>query len=272
MTAEPDPVTGSAQEPEGRRSDSPGEPPRRSPVQVLWAAVREIVIVVVLAMVLSLTVKTFLVQPFHIPSGSMENTLVKDDRVIVSKLTPGPVDLERGDIVVFADPGGWLGDLPELPRSPLTQLLVFLGLAPDDSKEHLIKRVIGRPGDSVECCDTSGRLVVNGTSIDEPYIKPGDTPSGGRPPFAITVPPDRVWVMGDHRSDSADSRVHDDGTGATGSVPIDGVTGRAIAIVWPLSHLGWLTAPEAVFGSVPPPQAAPTGSAAPQPSSTGASP
>jgi signal peptidase I len=206
-------------------------------------------------MALSLLVKTFLIQPFHIPSASMEDTLIKDDRVIVSKLTPGPFDLARGDIVVFADPDGWLGDLPEVSRTPLSRLLIFLGLAPDDSNEHLIKRVIGLPGDNVSCCDVDGRVQVNGTSIVEPYIKPGDTPNGGREPFSITVPEGRVWVMGDHRSDSADSRLHDDGTGAVGSVPIDKITGRAVATVWPLARVTWLTAPERVFGSVPPPSA-----------------
>jgi len=269
MSSEPDPLL----DPKEERRLSRAEPecgasatveaPRRTVLQSLWAGVREVVIVVGMAMVLSLLVKTFLVQPFHIPSGSMENTLVKDDRVIVSKLTPGPFDLARGDVVVFSDPDGWLGELPEVPRSPLSRLLIFLGLAPDDSNEHLIKRVIGLPGDTVSCCDKDGRVQVNGTSIVEPYLKPGDTPNGGREPFSITVPQGRVWVMGDHRSDSADSRLHDDGTGATGSVPIDDITGRSVAVVWPLDHVTWLTAPERVFGSVPPPGKAPASSAKP---------
>ncbi|MGB8380993.1 MAG: signal peptidase I [Dermatophilaceae bacterium] len=276
MSAESDPLLDPREErrPDGANPDTgPGDPsetPGRTVLQSLWAGVREVLIVVGMAMVLSLLVKTFLVQPFHIPSGSMENTLVKDDRVIVSKLTPGPFDLARGDVVVFSDPDGWLGELPEVPRSPLNRLLIFLGLAPDDSNEHLIKRVIGLPGDAVSCCDAEGRVQVNGTSVTEPYLKPGDSPNGGREPFSITVPQGRVWVMGDHRSDSADSRLHDDGTGATGSVPIDDITGRAVAVVWPLDHVTWLTAPERVFGSVPgpgtsktPPSSAKTGHPSP---------
>ncbi|MBK8756333.1 MAG: signal peptidase I [Actinomycetales bacterium] len=224
----------------------------------LLAAAREVVIVVSLAMVLSLIVKTFLLQPFHIPSGSMEDTLIKDDRVVVGKLTPGPIALQRGDVVVFADPDNWLGEVPVKQRTPIQSLLIFLGLAPDDSDEHLIKRVIGLPGDTVACCDVQGRVSVNGVAIVEPYVKPGDTPGGGRPDFSVVVPAGKVWVMGDHRSDSADSRMHDDGTGALGSVPIDKIHGRALMIVWPLSRLTWITAPQSVFGSVPAPTSAPT--------------
>ena len=145
-------------------------------------------------------------QPFHIPSGSMEDTLIKDDRVLVSKLTPGPFALHRGDIVVFTDPDHWLGDVAPVERSPLRSALIFLGLVPDDSHEHLIKRVIGLPGDHVTCCTAGGQITVNGSPITEPYIKPGDSPGGGRSAFDIVVPADKVWVMGDHRSDSADSR------------------------------------------------------------------
>jgi signal peptidase I len=234
----------------GGTSGATGET-RRSFAGWLLSAVREVVIVVSLAMVLSLVVKTFLLQPFHIPSGSMEDTLIKDDRVVVGKLTPGPIALQRGDVVVFADPGNWLGDVPVKQRTPVQSLLIFLGLAPDDSDEHLIKRVIGLPGDKVACCDVQGRVTVNGVAIVEPYVKPGDTPGGGRPDFSIVVPAGKVWVMGDHRSDSADSRMHDDGTGALGSVPIDKIHGRALMVVWPLSRLSWITAPQSVFGSVP---------------------
>lgn len=248
-----DPAGGPGEDPAGGRAAGPGDDPGsgRTVGQALWAGVREVAIVLGSAMVLSLLVKTFLVQPFHIPSGSMENTLVKDDRVVVSKLTPHLVSLSRGDVVVFSDPDHWLGDLPDVARSPLSRLLIFLGLAPDDSNDHLIKRVIGLPGDTVVCCDKDGRVAVNGVSITEPYLKPGDTPGGGRPAFSVTVPAGRVWVMGDHRSDSSDSRLHDDGTGAKGSVPIDKITGRAVAVVWPVDHITWLAAPERVFGSVP---------------------
>ncbi|MEO7061595.1 MAG: signal peptidase I [Lapillicoccus sp.] len=224
----------------------------------MWGGIKEILIIAVMAMVLSFVVKTWLIQAFYIPSGSMENTLMIDDRVIVSKLTPGPVDLSRGDIVVFQDPGHWLPTLPSAAEEPGVRGVVhrglqFVGLLPDDSDDHLIKRVIGLPGDHVVCCSTDGRLTVNGVAITENYIKPGDTPGGGKQPFDIVVPAGRVWVMGDHRSDSSDSRFHDDGTGATGSVPIDDITGRAVTIVWPVDHVKWLSAPGNVFGSVPAP-------------------
>lgn len=231
---------------------------QRTVLQTVWAGVREILIVVGLATVLSFLIKTFLAQPFHIPSGSMEDTLVRDDRVVVSKLTPSPFALQRGDVVVFSDPDHWLGEVPATDRSALHSALVFIGLAPDDSHEYLIKRVVGLPGDQVSCCDTAGRLVVNGAPVQEPYVKPGDSPAGGRPGFRITVPKDRVWVMGDHRSDSADSRLHDDGTGALGSVPISAIKGRAVMIVWPLSRVTWLSVPDRVFGSVPATPPAPT--------------
>jgi signal peptidase I len=239
-------------------------------LQNVWGGVKEILIIAVMALVLSFIVKTWLIQAFYIPSGSMENTLVRDDRVIVSKLTPGPFDLNRGDIVVFKDPGNWLGTVPTTSeggtRESVKRVMQFIGLLPDDSDDHLIKRVIGLPGDHVVCCDKDGKLTVNGVSITEPYIKPGDTPGGGKAAFDITVPAGRVWVMGDHRSDSSDSRFHDDGTGATGSVPIDDITGRAVMIVWPIDHVKWLSVPERVYAEIP----APSGQPAPTPASTGA--
>jgi len=223
--------------------------------EAVWAGIREIVIVVVMATVLSFVVKTWLLQAFYIPSGSMEDTLVRDDRVIVSKLTPGPFDLARGDIVVFEDPGNWLMEAPKVQRTGLKgalhTTLVFVGLLPDDSDNHLIKRVVGLPGDHVLCCDKDAQLVINGASVTEPYVRAGDTPNGDRPPFDIVVPPGRLWVMGDHRSDSSDSRLHDDGKGATGSVPIGKVTGRAVTVVWPIDHVTWLSRPDRVFRSVP---------------------
>ncbi|MDN5765259.1 MAG: signal peptidase I [Humibacillus sp.] len=223
------------------------------------AGIREIIIVIVLAMALSFVVKTWLFQAFYIPSGSMENTLVRDDRVIVSKLTPGPFDLRRGDVVVFEDPGTptpWLAGLNNTPSTvggPFHDALVFVGLLPEDSENHLIKRVIGLPGDHVQADGTTGKIKVNGVEITEPYIKPGDAPSEGKP-FNIVVPQGKVWVMGDHRSDSADSRYHDgDSGGVDGSVPIDKIVGRALFIVWPIEHVTWLGVPERTFAQVPSP-------------------
>ena len=243
--------------------DEPAEEkPRRGFGETLLAGLKEIVIVVVLAMALSFVVKTWLFQAFYIPSGSMENTLVRDDRVIVSKLTPGPFDLRRGDVVVFEDPGTpspWLSGAENDHSTlggPFHDALVFVGLLPEDAENHLIKRVIGLPGDHVQADGKTGKIKVNGVEITEPYIKPGDAPSEGKS-FDIVVPPDRVWVMGDHRSDSSDSRWHDDGTGSTGSVPISKIVGRALFIVWPIDHVTWLGVPERTFGSVPAPSTTP---------------
>lgn len=227
----------------------------RPGASAILAGLREAVIVVSIALALSLLVKTFLLQAFFIPSGSMENTLLVGDRVVVSKLTPGLFALQRGDIVVFTDPDGWLpttvppDDGPV--RGAIRSALTFVGLLPNDSGNHLIKRLIGMPGDHVVCCDADGKLKVNGKVINEPYIFKGNEPSERT--FDITVPPGRVWVMGDHRQASEDSRYHDDGKGNTGSVPVADVTGKAFALVWPLGRASWLSRPEATFAKVPSP-------------------
>lgn len=233
---------------------APTPAPRGRGGRMAVAAVREVVLVLVMAMVLSFVVKTWLLQAFYIPSGSMEDTLLVGDRVVVSKLTPGPFDLKRGDVVVFQDPGGWLGDLPTVERTGASgavhDALVFVGLLPSESEDHLIKRVIGLPGDHVQCCDAKGHLMVNGKAVTETYLKTGDVASAMK--FDIHVPAGKVWVMGDHRSDSEDSRFHDPGgTGAQGSVPVDDITGRAVSIVWPFDRFGWLSDHPEVFGAVP---------------------
>ena len=217
-------------------------------------AIGGLLAVLVIALGLSLLIKTFLVQAFFIPSPSMESTLIRGDRVLVSKLTPGPFDLKRGEVVVFADPDNWLSSTGRAPegaiREGLRSTLVFVGLLPADSDEHLIKRLIGLPGDKVVCCDASNRLTVNGVSIDEPYIYGDDQPSEMK--FSITVPADHIWVMGDHRKVSQDSRFHqDDASG--GSVPIEDVVGRAFVKVWPLDRFGLLRVPSATFAQVPAP-------------------
>jgi signal peptidase I len=209
----------------------------------LFAAVREIALVLLIALGLSLLIKTFLVQAFFIPSVSMENTLLIGDRVLVSKLTPGPFELKHGDVVVFADSGKWLPSSDHQSEGPIRDGirsgLMFVGLLPAESDEHLIKRVIGLPGDKVACCDAKGWVTVNGTAIDEPYLYPGDEPSGQ--PFSITVPAGRLWVMGDHRADSADSRSHTEAFG--GTIPLSDVVGKAFVKVWPLKRIGTLPDP-----------------------------
>jgi signal peptidase I len=231
-------------------------PPRRRSGAL--GLLRETVLVVGIALVLSLIIKTFLVQAFYIPSGSMENTLLTGDKVIVSKLTPGPFDLKRGDIVVFKDPGGWLDPTVPAQRSKLGGAihdgLTFIGLLPNDADDHLIKRIIGLPGDHVVCCTAQGLITVNGVPIHEPYIYPGNAPSDKN--FDITVPAGKIWVMGDHREISRDSRFNDpSGNGSDGSVPIDLVVGRAVVIVWPVSRAGWLGVPNSTFAKVPAPTA-----------------
>ncbi|NAZ78052.1 signal peptidase I [Kineococcus sp. T13] len=234
-------------DPDADASAQEGPPaPRRSPAGGVLAAVKETVLVVAVALVVSLVVKTFLLQAFFIPSQSMERTLDIGDRVVVSKLSPGPFELHRGDVVVFSDPGGWLTQSAPAQRGPVgtvvAEALTFVGLLPEDSDDHLIKRVVGLPGDRVACCDASGRVSVNDTPVDEgAYLFPGAQPS--EQPFDVVVPEGQLWVMGDNRAESADSRYNRDKPHG-GFVPVDLVVGRAYAVVWPVGHWDWLGTPD----------------------------
>jgi signal peptidase I len=218
----------------------------------LGAWLRETVIIVVSALVLSLVIKTYLVQAFYIPSSSMEQTLLVGDRVLVSKLAPGPLDVSRGDVVVFKDPGGWLPETTAPPqpewRQRLTDVLTYVGLLPQDSGEHLIKRVVGLPGDTVACCDDGGRVTVNGVAIEETYLAEGARPS--ELDFSTTVPEGSLWVMGDNRQNSQDSR-YKQGSPGGGSVPVDNVVGVAFVTVWPVDRWQLLRNPGTVFEEVP---------------------
>jgi signal peptidase I len=234
---------------------APVEPAAKRPAKPAKGGwFRESVTVMVFALVLSILIKTFLAQAFFIPSGSMENTLLVGDRVMVNKLAPGPFDLERGDIVVFVDPGDWLGDLPPDTRpqwqQTMTQVLTFVGLLPQDAGHHLIKRLIGLPGDRVACCTDQGELTVNGQPIEEPYLKPGTDPSDV--PFDVVVAPGSVWVMGDNRSNSEDSRAHLGEPGG-GMVPMKNIVGRAFVVLWPADRFTILNNPEQTFAKVPEP-------------------
>ncbi|WP_240643926.1 signal peptidase I [Antribacter gilvus] len=225
----------------------------REPRSGTLAMLREAAIIVVSALVLSWLIKSFLVQAFFIPSASMEQTLVEGDRVMVSRLTPGPFDLRHGDIVVFKDPGGWLPPYVAPDRGPagnaITTGLTFVGLLPQDTGEHLIKRVVGLPGDQVVCCDAEGRVSINGAPIDETeYIAPGSSPS--QDPFDQTVPDGMLWVMGDNRQNSKDSRYNGSKEGG-GFVPVENVVGVAFATVWPFDRATWHNNPEDVYVDVP---------------------
>lgn len=225
----------------GRDSESPSERPRRGGAA---AILREAAIVIALSLVIATLVRIFLVQAFLIPSSSMQDTLQVGDRVLVSKLTTRFGEIERGDIVVFSDPNGWLTSPPAEESGPgawLRSGLQFVGVLPDDSEGHLIKRVVAVGGDRVECCE-DGRLVVNGVAVDESaYLGPVDTASASD--IDVEIPAGELFVMGDNRTNSGDSRVH-------GTVPEDRVVGRAFVIAWPFARWSGLSDGDA-FGQVP---------------------
>jgi signal peptidase I len=191
-------------------------------------------------------VRGFLVQSFYVPSGSMEPTNDPGDRILVNKVVPSSA-LRRGDVVVF-DGTSTFAAAEREPHQDDGLIGRALGGAAslvgvDLGEQDFVKRVIGLPGDHVVCCDEQGRLTVNGTPLDEGYLHPGDKPSDLT--FDIIVPSGRLWVMGDHRSDSADSRSHLGDPGG-GTVRLSDVIGRASATYWPLSRLGGFDTPEAL--------------------------
>ena len=216
---------------------------RLKPIK-LW---REVPLLLAIALVLALGIKTFVVQAFFIPSQSMENTIMVGDRVLVNKFSPWfGAQPQRGQIVVFNDPGGWLPDTPTPDTSNVAvryvkDVFTFVGLLPSDDQHDLIKRVIGVPGDEVKCCDSKGQVTVNGVPlIETSYIFPGAAPS--TIPFDVHVKAGFLWVMGDNRADSADSRFHmTDKFG--GMVPISDVVGHAFVLIWPPSRAGGLGVP-----------------------------
>jgi signal peptidase I len=204
-----------------------------------WA---ELALLLSIALVLAVGIKALFMQAFYIPSGSMNDTLVLNDRILVQKVSYwGSASPSRGDVVVFADPGGWLdeGAAPSA-GNPVSRALEVFGLFPTGG--HLVKRVIAVGGDTVMCCDKRGRVRVNGTALNErSYLAPGERPS--LITFEQDVPDGYVWVMGDNRSQSADSRVHLGDPGG-GFVAEEDVVGKVFAVVWPLGHAKMIQRPE----------------------------
>jgi signal peptidase I len=208
----------------------------------LWL---ETLVLLGVALLVSALVKTFFVQMFFVPSGSMRPLFVNDDRILVEKVSYWDSEVERGDVVVFADPGGeWLGAAGDIPLNPAQKALSKVGLYPTGG--HLVKRVIGIGGDRVKCCDRKGRVTVNGVPLEEgDYLMDGFSPSNRK--FDVKVPEGRLWVMGDNRSNSEDSRFHQDLEGG-GTVPESAVVGKVWAVVWPLSRSSTLDTPS-TFGN-----------------------
>ena len=201
------------------------------------SVLREFPILVIVALAVSLVIKTFLVQFFYIPSGSMENTLQINDRVAVNKIPFLSQSIHRGDVVVFRDPANWLpepyADSQNSIIEKVKEGFVLVGILPNPAKQYLVKRVIGVAGDNIVAKD--GVITINGKTTSEPYIFAGNKPS--EMDFNVTVPSGKVWVMGDHRGASADSRYHQDDVN-NGFVPVSKITGRAFAVIWPVKNFG----------------------------------
>jgi signal peptidase I len=203
---------------------------------------RELLTIVVAAAVLTLLVKAFVVQVYKIPSASMENTLQINDRVLVNKLVYHFRGIARGDIVVFSGQDSWGPDAPPPSSDPVVRLYddVLSDIGLQSSQTYYNKRVIGLPGDKVACC-TNGKVTVNGVPLSETsYVYPGNAPSSFT--FKVTVPAGHLWVMGDHRGDSEDSRYHTGDPGG-GAIPESEVVGRAFLIIWPPSQITDLPIP-----------------------------
>jgi len=239
------PATDGPEAARGRHKDQPRSRRGKHRLRGRWAFLGDVAAMLITVIVMSLIVKTFLIQAYFIPSGSMEPTLhgcsgCEGDRVVVNKQTNHMGGVKRGDIVVFRDSDGWLRHFSSGAGQQTRWLtaLEFVGLAPASGEGNLVKRVIGVGGDTVEGRD--GKVYVNGTQLDEPYVYSGDRASDVN--FRVTVPVGTLWVMGDHRSDSSDSRFHQQDPGK-GFVPLSAVVGRAFIIAWPLDRAGTLDRP-----------------------------
>jgi signal peptidase I len=223
------------------------EPGAGRPRSRVRRALTELGVLVVVALVTAALVRAFVLQAFYVPSGSMQPAIDKGERILVTKLG----DIERGDVVVFEDPGSWLGERHRPPGGDgvMREAFEFVGVLPPSDTSYLVKRMVGRPGDHVVCCDEEGRVSVNGEPLEEHYLYDDDAASPRE--FDVVVPQGAIWVLGDHRANSGDSRAHlRDGTAF---VDLDDVVGRAFAAVWPPGEMHRL-GDSAVFASVPEPQ------------------
>jgi signal peptidase I len=234
--------------------------PRTRRRRGLLIFLRDVLVIIVIAALVSFVVKTFVVRSFYIPSASMERTLMVKDRILVDELTPRWTSYDRGDVVVFKDPGGWLDGLPQTPAQPplleaVDWVLNVVGISATDSQDHLVKRVIGLPGDHVVCCNALGQITINGAPIDElDYLNlpDGDTAASNEA-FDVTVPEGSLWLLGDNRDRSRDSRAHQE-LPSGGFVPLDNVVGRAFLTTWPLDRLGSIDGHHDSFNGVPEPE------------------
>ena len=235
----------------------PVEPPTKRHLP-LW---QETILLLTIAVLLAIVIKAFFVQAFYIPSESMEPGLVKNDRILVEKTSYWFGTPQRGDVVVFKDPGGWLSEEEDAgPANPIGKLMAKIGLYP--SGGHLVKRVVGVAGDTIHCCDDRGRLEVNGVALDEKtYARKGGAACFGPmvPGCSWTagpVPAGTIFVMGDNRNDSADSSYHlrhgPDYVPGEEFVPVDLVVGKVLVVLWPHDHFRWLHRPDD-FAEVPDP-------------------
>ena len=215
------------------------ETPHRSGLR--WIV--EFAIYIVVAIIVVSLVRVFLIQPFLVPSGSMEQTLKNQDTILAWK----PGEPERGMIVVFRDDLNWLSPAP--PAPVWKKVLSWVQILPNQDEQYLVKRLIGMPGDHVSCCDTSGRITVNGQGLDEPYLYYNNKASAQKP-FDVVVPAGHIFVLGDHRDSSSDSRYHMC-TGDHYAFPsLDAVQGKVVAIMRPLSRAQWFDIPP-TFATVP---------------------
>ena len=210
-----------------------------------WRFLRETTIIIVSALVLSAVVRAFLIQAFYVPSASMEATLMPNDRIIAAKISTRLTGVHRGEVMVFEDPGGWLPE-PEKPvaglRSSIRAGMTFIGLLPSDTGQDLVKRVMAVGGDRIACCDDRGRIVLNGVPLDETYIQ-GPT---DQVRFDVVVPPNSMFMMGDNRGNSRDSRFHLDVN--DGAVPVHDAVGRSVLTIWPFERFATQPIPD-IFGN-----------------------